>query len=111
MIGICGGMLSARFMGFFEMEISKLTAIAFFVPLIQATGGNVGIQSSSLVVQSLVNPGFVDEGLWKRLAKGFSVVLLIGFFLAVFVFAVSGVVFRTDGSNLVVSFALFFVVV
>ncbi len=110
MIGICGGMVSARFMGFFEMEISKLTAIAFFVPLIQATGGNVGIQSSSLVVQSLVNPGFVDEGLWKRLAKVFSVALLNGFFLAVIVFAVTWVVFRNERLNLVVSMALFCVV-
>ena len=110
MIGICGGMMSARFMGFFEMEISKLTAIAFFVPLIQATGGNVGIQSSSLVVQSLVNPGFVDEGLWKRLAKVFRVALLNGFFLAAIVFAVTWVVFRNERLNLVVSMALFCVV-
>jgi magnesium transporter len=110
MIGICGGMMSARFMGFFEMEISKLTAIAFFVPLIQATGGNVGIQSSSLVVQSLVNPGFVDEGLWNRLAKVFRVALLNGFFLAAIVFAVTWVVFRNERLNLVVSMALFCVV-
>jgi magnesium transporter len=110
MIGICGGMMSARFMGFFEMEISKLTAIAFFVPLIQATGGNVGIQSSSLVVQSLVNPSFVDEGLWKRLAKVFRVALLNGFFLAAIVFAVTWVVFRNERLNLVVSMALFCVV-
>lgn len=110
MIGILGGMMSARFMGFFEMEISKLTAIAFFVPLIQATGGNVGIQSSSLVVQSLVNPSFVDEGLWKRLAKVFRVALLNGFFLAAIVFAVTWVVFRNERLNLVVSMALFCVV-
>ncbi len=82
LIGIFGGMLSARFMGFFGAEIAKITAIAFFVPLIQATGGNVGIQSSSLIVQSLVSPGFVDEGLWKRLSKAFSVALLNGFFLS-----------------------------
>jgi len=110
MIGILGGMMSARFMGFFEMEISKLTAIAFFVPLIQATGGNVGIQSSSLVVQSLVNPSFVDEGLWKRLAKVFRVALLNGFFLAGIVFAVTWVIFRNERLNLIVSMALFCVV-
>ncbi len=110
MIGILGGMVSARFMGFFELEISKLTAIAFFVPLIQATGGNVGIQSSSLVVQSLVNPAFVDEGLWKRLLKVFSVALLNGFFLAVIVFGVTWLVFQNERLNLVVSMALFCVV-
>lgn len=111
LIGILGGMVSARFMGFFEMEIARITAIAFFIPLIQATGGNVGIQSSSLVVQSLVNPGFVDEGLWKRLLKVFSVALLNGFFLSIVVFGITWLVFGHDPLNLVVALALFFVVV
>jgi len=111
LIGILGGMVSARFMGFFEMEIAKITAIAFFIPLIQATGGNVGIQSSSLVVQSLANPSFVNEGLWKRLLKVFSVALLNGLALALVVFGITWVVFGHDALNLVVSIALFFVVV
>lgn len=110
-IGILGGMVSARFMGFFEMEIARITAIAFFIPLIQATGGNVGIQSSSLVVQSLASPGFVDEGLWKRLLKVFSVALLNGFFLSVVVFGITWLIFGHDPLNLVVALALFFVVV
>lgn len=110
-IGILGGLISARFMGFFEREIAQITAIAFFVPLIQATGGNVGIQTSSLIVQSLMKPGFVDDGLWKRLLKVFSVALLNGFFLGLIVFGVNWVVFGNDPLNLVVSLALFFVVV
>jgi magnesium transporter len=110
-IGILGGMISAKLMGFFEQEIARITAIAFFIPLIQATGGNVGIQSSSLVVQTLANPSFVDEGLWKRLIKVFSVALLNGAFLSVIVFGITWVVFGYDPLNLVVSMALFFVVV
>jgi magnesium transporter len=110
-IGILGGLISARFMGFFEQEIAQITAIAFFVPLIQATGGNVGIQTSSLIVQSLMNPGFVDDGLWKRLLKVFSVATLNGFFLGLIVFGVNWIVFGNDPLNLVVSLALFFVVV
>lgn len=110
-IGIVGGMLSARFMGFFEMEIQRIAAIAFFVPLIQATGGNVGIQSSSLVVQSLVAPGIVDEGLWRRLGKVFTVAILNGIFLALIVFGGSTLIFGYDELTLVVSIALFFVVI
>ena len=110
-IGILGGMISARLMGFFEQEIARITAIAFFIPLIQATGGNVGIQSSSLVVQTLVNPSFVDEGIWKRLLKVFSVALLNGAFLSIIVFGITWIVFGYDPLNLVVSMALFFVVV
>jgi magnesium transporter len=110
LIGIFGGMLSARFMGFFEAELAKITAIAFFVPLIQATGGNVGIQSSSLVVQSLVNPSFVDEGLMKRLSKVFSVALLNGFFLSILVLATTLLFFGNQQLSIVVSIALFGVV-
>jgi magnesium transporter len=110
LIGIFGGMLSARFMGFFQAEIAEITAIAFFVPLIQATGGNVGIQSSSLIVQSLVSPGFVDEGLWKRLSKAFSVALLNGFFLSLIVLAATSLFFANQQLSFVVSIALFGVV-
>lgn len=110
LIGIFGGMLSARFMGFFEQELAKVTAIAFFVPLIQATGGNVGIQSSGLVVQSLVNPNFVDEGLWKRLVKVFSVALLNGLLLSLIVLGSTYVFFNNNKLSFIVSFALFCVV-
>lgn len=111
LVGIFGGVMSARFMGLFQLEIERIAAIAFFVPLIQATGGNVGIQSSSLVVQSLANPGFVDEGLGRRLKKVSLVALLNGFFLSLLVMGATGVIFGFDKLTLVVSLALFCVVV
>ncbi len=110
LIGIFGGMLSARFMGFFEHELAKVTAIAFFVPLIQATGGNVGIQSSGLVVQSLVSPGYVEEGIGKRLVKVFSVALLNGLLLSLIVLGSTYLLFSNHQLSLIVSFALFCVV-
>lgn len=110
-IGIVGGLLSARLMGAFEMEIQRIAAIAFFIPLIQATGGNVGIQSSSLVVQSLVAPGIVDEGLIARLGKVLSIAFLNGLVLSVLVFAASSIVFGYDRLTIVVSIALFGVVI
>lgn len=111
LIGIFGGMLSARFMGLFEKELASVTAIAFFVPLIQATGGNVGIQSSSLVVQSLASSGYVDEGSLKRLSKVLFVALLNGFFLSVVVFFGNWLLFGNKQLSFVVSIALFAVVV
>jgi len=110
-IGIVGGLMNAKFMGLFEAELARVTAIAFFIPLIQATGGNVGIQSSSLIVQSLANPDFVDEGLWKRLIKVFFVAILNGMVLAVVVFGANVLLFGEYKMSLVVSLALFSVVV
>jgi magnesium transporter len=110
LIGIAGGLMNAKFMGLFENELSRITAIAFFTPLIQATGGNVGIQSSSLIVQSLANPDFVDEGLWKRLVKVLFVALLNGVVLSVLVFAANVLLFGEYQLSMVVSLALFSVV-
>lgn len=109
-IGIVGGIMSARFMGLFEDELMRVTAISFFVPLIQATGGNVGIQSSSLVVQSLAHDQD-EDGLVKRLAKVFSVAILNGLFLSALVLGVTLLVFSNQQLSFVVSIALFVVVV
>ena len=109
-IGIVGGIMSARFMGLFEDQLAKVTAISFFVPLIQATGGNVGIQSSSLVVQSLAHDQH-EDGLVKRLAKVFSVAILNGFFLSILVLGVTLLVFSNQQLSFVVSIALFVVVI
>ncbi|MBX2965900.1 MAG: magnesium transporter [Cyclobacteriaceae bacterium] len=111
LIGIVGGLMNAKFMGFFEAELSRITAIAFFIPLIQATGGNVGIQSSSLIVQSLANPGFVYDGLWTRLVKVFSVALLSGISLALVVYGANVLIFEEQRLSVVVSVALLSVVV
>lgn len=111
LIGIVGGLMNAKFMGLFEAELARVTAIAFFTPLIQATGGNVGIQSSSLIVQSLANHNYVDEGLWKRLVKVFFVAILNGVLLSVIVFGANVLLFGEYDLSLVVSLALFSVVV
>lgn len=111
LIGIVGGLLNAKFMGLFKDEIVQIAAIAFFTPLIQATGGNVGIQSSSLIVQSLANPGFVEEGLWQRLTKVFVVALANGLFLSVIVLGANLFLFDHQALSFIVSIALFSVVV
>lgn len=111
LIGIGGGLISVQFIELFKGDLLRITAIAFFIPLIQATGGNVGIQSSSIVVQSLANPGFVQGGLAGRLAKVFSVALLNGLLLSLIVLAVN-LLLGGGGERLsiVVSIALFTVV-
>jgi len=95
---------------FLNKSWQKITAIAFFVPLIQATGGKCGIQSSGLVVQSLVSPGYVDEGLWRRLVKVFSVALLNGLLLSLIVLGSTYLFFNNHQLSIIVSFALFCVV-
>lgn len=111
LVGMVGGLLGAGFIGFFEEGLNAVTALAFFIPLITATGGNVGIQSSTLVVQSLANKSVFEDSLVKRMLKVLVVALLNGLVLASFVLLT--VVFAYGQPiefGMVVSIALFSVV-
>src|SRR5690554_8194488 len=55
MIGLMGGVLGSQVIGNFETQIGKIPSLAFFIPLVAAMGGNVGVQSSAIVVQSIAN--------------------------------------------------------
>jgi magnesium transporter len=88
LIGVVGGLMGAKIIGFFEVGLSKYIALASFIPLVAATGGNVGIQSSSLVVQSLASKSVFDDTPWQRFIKGLLIALVNGVVLATFVFLV-----------------------
>ncbi len=109
-IGLVGGLLGAWFISNFENDISVIPIMAFFIPLITATGGNVGIQSSSIVVQSLANPNAFEDSMAKKMVKVFFVAIVNGIILALIVFGV--VIFVTSDQTIagIVSMALFSVV-
>lgn len=89
-IGIFGGLFGAFFLGSFEnnyFEGSELfISLSFFIPLIMATAGNVGIQSSSIVIQSLSNPSAFENSVTNRLFKVLFVSILNGIVLAFLVY-------------------------
>lgn len=110
-IGMVGGLLAAQFMGFFEKDIAMLPALALFVPLITATGGNVGIQSSSIIIQTLSSNAVIFENFAQRIFKLVLVALLNALIISALVFGFS-FLFRQDLTlSLVVSVALFSVVI
>ncbi|MEQ8535350.1 MAG: magnesium transporter [Imperialibacter sp.] len=109
-IGMVGGLMGARFIGLFEGDIALIPAVAFFIPLITATGGNVGIQSSSIVVQSLANPNVFAESMARRLVKVLTVAVLNGLILALLVFGSVILLYKEEFLAITVSIALFSVV-
>jgi magnesium transporter len=80
-IGLVGGVLGAFVISGFEEDIKSVAGLALFIPLVMATGGNVGIQSSTLVVQSLANKSAFEESLLNRLLKMFVVAIMSGLVL------------------------------
>ncbi len=111
LIGMIGGLLGATFLGTFEHELSIIPAMAFFIPLITATGGNAGIQSSTIVVQSLAETHEFTTTWWERLTKALSVALLNGLAIALFVFLFNMLFLKNIHLAFIVSIALFTVVV
>ncbi|MEQ9405522.1 MAG: magnesium transporter [Cyclobacteriaceae bacterium] len=109
-IGMAGGLVGAQFMGFFREEIVIVPALAFFIPLITASGGNVGIQSSSIVVQSLANPNVFADSMLRRLIKVFFVAAVNGVILALMVFGAVMLFSRDQSLAGTVAIALFSVV-
>ena len=76
LIGMIGGLLGAKVIGIFDIE--KNYQMAFFIPLIAAMGGNVGVQSAAIVVQGLAGGSIEFNGTFKRLIKELGVALVNG---------------------------------
>lgn len=109
-IGMMGGLLGAKFMGIFEASLVAVPAMAFFIPLITATGGNVGVQSSSLIVQSLASNYLLEDSLGKRLLKVLMVAALNGLIISLLVFGFNYILGQGAALGIVVSIALFSVI-
>lgn len=82
LIGLIGGILGAYVIGFFEYQLKENAVMATFIPLILAMGGNVGVQSSAIIVQSLANNTLNYESIFKKLFKELLVALFNGFICA-----------------------------
>ena len=85
-IGLIGGILGSRVAGGFFAVISKHPELALFMGLIAAMGGNAGIQSSAIVVQSLAAGDLSLQNNWGKLLKEFMVALLNASFLSILIF-------------------------
>lgn len=62
----------------FEQSLTSLVALAFFIPVIMATAGNVGIQTSSVVVRGLATGELGFYRLGRHLLRELATSLMIG---------------------------------
>ena len=84
-LGLLGGVGAAVIMGGFETIIDDFPLILLFTPLIAAMAGNVGVQSSAIIVQGLANDE-VRGSVNNRLIKEMFLAALNGIILALFLF-------------------------
>jgi len=83
-LGLIGGLGSVLIMEGFEGALSKYKELFFYTPLIAAMAGNVGVQSSAIIVQGLANDN-VKGSLLNRLVKEVGLSLISGVVLGILV--------------------------
>jgi magnesium transporter len=84
-LALLGGFITVRVLGLFEGAMAEHGKLFFFTPLIAAMAGNVGVQSSAIIVQGLAN-NTLSGSLFNRLIKEVSLSLLNGVILAIILF-------------------------
>ncbi|MEX6626844.1 magnesium transporter [Tenacibaculum salmonis] len=84
-LGLLGGVGAASIMGFFEDAMVDNAILFMFTPLIAAMAGNVGVQSSAIIVQGLANDD-VKGSIGNRLLKEVSLAMVNGLALAILLF-------------------------
>ena len=87
LIGLGGGIGGAYVIGAFDIESNP--ELALFIPLIAAMGGNVGVQSSAIVVQGLASDNMNMGNLALRLLKELRVGLVNGLICSAIIFLAS----------------------
>ena len=78
LVGLFGGFLTAIVMSFYENALVSLPDVTYFIPLVAALGGSIGIQSSSIVVRGLATGAIQTTDILVRLWKELRVAFLNG---------------------------------
>ena len=94
LIGMFGGIGAASIINGFSDAMMQFPALLLFIPLVQATAGNVGVQSSAIVVKGLAN-GTIDSNIIHRLFKELLLGLVNGLAIAFVVLMISHFGFHT----------------
>jgi magnesium transporter len=105
MIGLFGGIANSVVIGGFEESLSRNVQLALFMPLIMAMAGNVGVQSSSIVVQGLANNMIDEKRIFGRISKELSIALINGLICA-FVLLTYGLIFNRATQEIMITVSL-----
>ena len=107
-LGLFGGMAAASIMGGFEEALNLYPELFYFTPLIAAMAGNVGVQSSAIIVQGLAADN-IKGSLFIRLIKEIGLSMVNGIILAGLIFLFGS--FLGYQTNMLVTISISLVIV
>ena len=111
-LGLFGGLGSVFILESYEsiMSTPSLRALFFYTPLIAAMAGNVGVQSSAIVVQGLAND-VIKDSLINRLFKEISLTILNGIILGGLIILFGLLIEQPIDMSITISLSLIFVII
>ena len=96
-----GGIIAFIIIGRFEHSLSKFIYLAAFIPVIMGMGGNIGTQSSTIVVRGLATGRLHIRDIWSVVFKELAIGLILGIIYGVLIGIVAQ--FRYDTVVLAIS--------
>ena len=111
-LGLFGRLGSVFILENFEsiMATKELRALFFYTPLIAAMAGNVGVQSSAIVVQGLANDQ-IKGSLISRLIKEISLTLLNGIILSLIIIVFGLLINQSLDMSITISVSMILVII
>jgi len=107
-LGLFGGLAAASIMGGFEDALLIYPELFYFTPLIAAMAGNVGVQSSAIIVQGLANDN-IRGSMFNRMIKEIGLSLVNGIILAGLIFLFG--IFLNYNINISITIAISLIIV
>ncbi|NOY61319.1 MAG: magnesium transporter [Calditrichaeota bacterium] len=111
LVAFVGENISALVMHHFQATINQILAMAFFIPLIMAMGGNSGSQSAMIVVRSIALAEGGTSNTLERILRELRVALLNGIIIGLLLFGITQFWMNDPFFGLLIAFALLFVIV
>ena len=106
---LVGSLLSGAILWYFRFTIQEVVAIVSFIPVIAAMGGNVGLQSSTLIIRGLATGVVELTDVWKVFFREMRIALLMGMACGLILTAVGwlwhqGFLGMVVGTSLIIAF-------
>ena len=106
---LVGSLLSGAILWYFRYTLQEVVAIVSFIPVIAAMGGNVGLQSSTLIIRGLATGQVESSDIWTVLFRETKVGLIMGLACGVLLTVVGwglhqGILGVVVGTSLVMAF-------
>ncbi len=75
---LAGSLVSGLILWWFRFTIQEVVAVVTFIPVIAAMGGNLGLQSSTLIIRGLATGRVEPSDIWKVVFRELRIGLLLG---------------------------------